>query len=65
MLAAKAAIDAICARHGLERSDLQAHLDILGLDVETIDENAVNVKKVEPHRLCIASTLRRGTFPTY
>lgn len=46
MLAAKAAIDAVCARHGLQRSDLQAHLGILGLDVETVDEDAVNVKKV-------------------
>ena len=46
MLAAKAAIDAVCARHGLQRSDLQARLDILGLDVETVDEDAVNVEKV-------------------
>ena len=55
MLAAKVAIDALCARHGLESSDLQAHFDILGLDVETIDADAAHVKKVENHRLCIAS----------
>ena len=56
MLAAKAAVDALCARHGLERSDIQAHIKILGLDVDTIDADAVHVKKVERHRLCIAST---------
>ena len=56
MLAAKAAVDAVCARHGLQRSDLQAQLDILGLDVDSVDVDAANVQKVDRHPLCIAST---------
>ena len=37
----------MCARHGLQRSDLQDHAEILGLDVGTIDDDAAHVEQVQ------------------
>ena len=50
MLGAKTAIDAVCARHGLQRSDLQDHADILGFDVGIIDDDAAQVEQVQTTR---------------
>jgi hypothetical protein len=46
VLAAKASIDAVCARHGLTNTDLQDQIDVLGLDVETTDKDAAHVQQV-------------------
>ena len=46
MLAAKASIDALCARHELTRTDLQDQISVLGLDIETIDKDAAHVQQV-------------------
>ena len=37
----------MCARHGLQRSDLQEHADVLGFDIGTIDDDAVHVEQVQ------------------
>lgn len=47
VLGARKSIDAVCARHGLHRSDLQEHGDLLDFDVGTIDDDAAHVQEVQ------------------
>ena len=42
----RAAIDAVCARHSLQRSDIQAHSDVLGFDIGMNDADAAHVQQV-------------------
>lgn len=47
VLEARTAVEAVCARHGLHRSDLQEHADLLGFDIGTIDDDAAHIKQVQ------------------
>ena len=50
----RTAIDAVCARHSLQRSDIQAHSDILGFNIEMNDADAAHVQQVTtaPFLIC-------------
>ena len=42
----RTAIDAVCARHSLQRSDIQAHSNVLGFDIGMNDADAAHVQQV-------------------
>ncbi len=53
VLGARTAAEAVCARHGLHRSDLQEHADLLGFDISRVDDDSVHVKQVQASSLLI------------